>query len=86
MMQTAQNVADRYELTREEIDAFALRSHQYAAAARDSGRLAAEIHPVEIPGHPQAAGVARSSTTRASAVTPRRRSSLRFRHSRGRPR
>jgi acetyl-CoA acetyltransferase family protein len=49
MMQTAQNVADRYELTREEIDAFALRSHQYAAAARDSGRLAMEIHPVEIP-------------------------------------
>jgi acetyl-CoA acetyltransferase family protein len=49
MMQTAQNVADRYELTREEIDAFALRSHQHAATARDSGRLAAEIHAVEIP-------------------------------------
>ena len=49
MMQTAQNVADRYELTREEIDAFALRSHQHAAAGRDSGRLAKEIHPVEIP-------------------------------------
>jgi acetyl-CoA acetyltransferase family protein len=49
MMQTAQNVADRYELTREQIDAFALRSHQHAAAARDSGRLAMEIHPVEIP-------------------------------------
>ncbi len=48
MMQTAQNVADRYELTREEIDGFALRSHQHAAAARDSGRLAKEIHPVEI--------------------------------------
>jgi acetyl-CoA acetyltransferase family protein len=50
MIKTAQNVADRYELTREEIDAFALRSHQHAAAARDAGRLAAEIHPVEIPG------------------------------------
>jgi acetyl-CoA acetyltransferase family protein len=49
MMKTAQNVADRYELTREEIDAFALRSHQHAAAARDSGRLGKEIHPVEIP-------------------------------------
>ena len=48
MMRTAQNVADRYELTREEIDAFALRSHQHAAAARDSGRLAEEIHRVEI--------------------------------------
>jgi acetyl-CoA acetyltransferase family protein len=50
MIKTAQNVADRYELTREEIDAFALRSHLHAAAARDSGRLAAEIQPVEIPG------------------------------------
>ena len=50
MIKTAQNVADRYELTREEIDAFALRSHRHAAAARDSGRLAAEIHPVEVPG------------------------------------
>src|SRR3954466_10992645 len=46
MMRTAQNVADRYELTREEIDAFALRSHTYAGAARDSGRFAEEIHPV----------------------------------------
>jgi acetyl-CoA acetyltransferase family protein len=50
MIRTAQNVADRYGLTRDEIDAFALRSHQHAAAARDSGRLALEIHPVEIPG------------------------------------
>jgi acetyl-CoA acetyltransferase family protein len=50
MIKTAQNVADRYNLSREEIDAFALRSHQHAAAARDAGRLAAEIHPVEIPG------------------------------------
>jgi acetyl-CoA acetyltransferase family protein len=50
MIKTAQNVADRYHLSREEIDAFALRSHKHAAAARDSRRLAAEIHPVEIPG------------------------------------
>jgi acetyl-CoA acetyltransferase family protein len=50
MIKTAQNVADRYELSREEIDAFALRSHHHAAAARDSGRLAAEIHPIAIPG------------------------------------
>jgi acetyl-CoA acetyltransferase family protein len=50
MIRTAQNVADKYELTREEIDAFALRSHLHAAAATDSGRLAEEIHPVEIPG------------------------------------
>jgi len=49
MIKTAQNVADRYGLTREEIDAFALRSHQHAAAARDSGRLALEIQSIEIP-------------------------------------
>jgi acetyl-CoA acetyltransferase family protein len=49
MIRTAQNVADRYGLSREEIDAFALRSQHHAAAARDSGRLAAEIEPVEIP-------------------------------------
>lgn len=48
MIETAQNVADRYGFTREEIDAFALRSQQRAAAARDSGRLAKEIMPVPI--------------------------------------
>lgn len=49
MIRTAQNVADRYELTREEIDAFALRSQQHASAAQDSGRLAMEIWPVDLP-------------------------------------
>ncbi len=49
MIETAQNVADRYGLTREEIDAFCLRSQQRAKRARDSGRLAKEILPVEIP-------------------------------------
>ncbi len=50
MIETAQNVADKYSIPREEIDAFALRSHQHAAAARDSGRLAKEIFPVEVAG------------------------------------
>ena len=49
MIETAQNVADKHGLTREEIDAFALRSHTYAARATESGRLAKEIHPVTIP-------------------------------------
>lgn len=48
MIETAQNVADRYGLTREEIDAFALRTQRNAKAARDSGRLAKEIMPVGI--------------------------------------
>src|SRR3954453_8467472 len=47
MIKTAQNLATRYEIPREEIDAFALRSHRNAAAARDSGRFAKEIFPVE---------------------------------------
>src|SRR3954453_20202097 len=49
MIETAQNVADRYQLSRDEIDAFALRSQHHARAARDSGRLAKEIMPVTIP-------------------------------------
>ncbi len=48
MIETAQKVADRYGLTREEIDAFALRTQRNAKAARDSGRLAKEIMPIEI--------------------------------------
>jgi acetyl-CoA acetyltransferase family protein len=49
MIETAQNVADRYGLTREEIDAFCLRPQPHAKRARDSGRLAKEIMPVPIP-------------------------------------
>ncbi|UMB69737.1 thiolase family protein [Mycobacterium paraterrae] len=48
MIETAQNVANRYQMTREQIDAFALRSQQHAKAARDAGRLAKEIMPVTI--------------------------------------
>jgi acetyl-CoA acetyltransferase family protein len=50
MIRTAQNLATRYEIPREEIDAFALRSHRNAAAARDSGRFAKEIFPLEVAG------------------------------------
>jgi acetyl-CoA acetyltransferase family protein len=49
MIKSAQKLATRYEIGREEIDAFALRSHLNAAAARDSGRFAREIFPVEVP-------------------------------------
>jgi acetyl-CoA acetyltransferase family protein len=50
MIETAQKLATQYELTRAEIDAFALRSHQRAAAARASGRFAKEIFPVKLAG------------------------------------
>jgi len=47
--ETAENVASRYQVTRERQDEFALRSHQRAAAARDAGRFAGEIVPVATP-------------------------------------
>ena len=45
--ETAENVADRYAVTRERQDEWALRSHHLAAAARDAGRFDAQIVPVE---------------------------------------
>ena len=50
MGQTAENVAERYQITRKEQEAFALESQQRAAAARAEGRLDAEIVPVEVGG------------------------------------
>jgi len=49
MPSTAENVAEEYQITREDQDAFALRSQEKTAKAQSSGRLAAEIVPVEIP-------------------------------------
>ncbi|MFD1715439.1 acetyl-CoA C-acyltransferase [Amnibacterium flavum] len=49
MGETAENVADRYGITRTEMDEFALRSHRLAIAARDSGSTAKEITPVALP-------------------------------------
>lgn len=45
---TAENVAAKYEVSREDQDAFALRSHERAVDAIDSGRFEEEIVPVEI--------------------------------------
>jgi 3-oxoadipyl-CoA thiolase len=49
MGETAERVAQKYEVSREDQDAFALRSHQRAVAAQQSGRLAEEIVPVVVP-------------------------------------
>ena len=49
MPSTAENIAQEYQISREDQDAFALRSQQRTAAAQASGRLAAEIVAVEIP-------------------------------------
>ncbi|WP_327006219.1 thiolase family protein [Dactylosporangium sp. NBC_01737] len=47
MGETAEEVAARYDVSRDRQDAFALRSHQLAAAARDAGDFADEIIPVD---------------------------------------
>ena len=48
MPETAQNVADEYQVSRADQDAFALRSQRRAAAAQAKGTFEAEIAPVEI--------------------------------------
>ena len=46
---TAENVAEEFSISREDQDAFAVRSQARAAAAIEAGHLAAEIVPVAIP-------------------------------------
>lgn len=50
MAETAENLVDKYKISREEQDEFACRSHTLATQAREGGRLAKEIVPVEIKG------------------------------------
>jgi acetyl-CoA C-acetyltransferase len=50
MGQTAENLARKYEITRDEQDEFALRTQQRAAAAIEGGRFDSEIVPVELKG------------------------------------
>ncbi|MGO6723772.1 3-oxoadipyl-CoA thiolase [Rhizobium ruizarguesonis] len=49
MPETGENVAEDYHVSREDQDAFAVRSQAKAAAAQANGRLAKEITPVSIP-------------------------------------
>ncbi|MFQ3789529.1 3-oxoadipyl-CoA thiolase [Halomonas sp. A29] len=53
MPETAENVAEQFNISREDQDAFALRSQQKAAAAQKAGRFAIEITPIEIPRRKQ---------------------------------
>ena len=47
---TAENLAERYGITRQAQDDFAIESQRRACAARESGRFDAEITPVEVSG------------------------------------
>ena len=50
MAETGENVAEEFQVTRADQDAFALRSQQRAGAAAAAGYFAEEIVPVEVPG------------------------------------
>ncbi len=53
MPETAENVAEQYNVSREDQDRFAVRSQEKAEAAREAGRLAEEIVPISIPRRKQ---------------------------------
>jgi acetyl-CoA C-acetyltransferase len=61
MLQTAENVANRYEIAKERQDEYGVRSQQRAAAAQAAGRFDAEIVPITV-----LAGVADKSSGRLS--------------------
>lgn len=50
MAETAENVAEKYNVSREDQDKFALWSQQKVAAAKKAGLFAEEVEPVHIPG------------------------------------
>ena len=49
MIETAENLAKKYEISREEQDQYALRSHQRAVAATEEGKFQKETVPVPVP-------------------------------------
>jgi acetyl-CoA C-acetyltransferase len=49
MIETAENLARDYDISREEADAFAVESHHRAAAAWSAGKFDAEVVPVPVP-------------------------------------
>ena len=49
MIETAENLAKDYDISREEADAYAVRSHQNAAKAWEEGKFADHLVPVEVP-------------------------------------
>ncbi len=49
MGETAENIVDQWKISREDQDAFALRSHQRAVQAQQDGTFSEEIIPIEIP-------------------------------------
>ena len=75
MGDTAENVAEKWKLTREEQDAFALASHEKAVKAQAAGEFDAEIVPVAIPQKKEKGNVAIQQIVRADE-SPRADASL----------
>jgi acetyl-CoA C-acetyltransferase len=67
MGETAELVADKHSITREQQDQFALDSHRKAAAAWNEGRFDAEVVPVEVPGKKGSTTVTRDESVRDDA-------------------
>ena len=63
----AEEIARQWGLTRERLDAFALQSHQRAAAATDAGRFAGQVVPVGDTGLDADEGIRRDTTLDALA-------------------
>ena len=68
MPETAENVAEDYQVARADQDAFALRSQQRARAAAATGYFAAEIVPVEVPGKAGALTIATDEHPRETSL------------------
>lgn len=64
MPETAEEIAERYSVSREDADAFALTSHRRAAAAVEAGKFVEEIVPVMVNGRPGSAVVDRDEGIR----------------------
>ncbi len=67
MAMTAENLAEKYGISREECDAFGVRSQQKWAEAHEAGRFADEIVPVEVKSRRKTITVDRDEHPRAGA-------------------
>ena len=70
MGNTGENVAEKYSITREEQDEFAVNSHRKAVAAIKECRFKSQIVPVELPAKKKGAAPSCSTKTKAPARTP----------------
>jgi acetyl-CoA C-acetyltransferase len=68
MGQTAENLVDKYKITREEQDAFALSSHQKAAKAQDEGWFDEEIVPIQVETRKETITFAKDETVRRDST------------------